>query len=77
MKLGIATMCMFTLPFIAFYIATLVFADKKNPDNWAGAAAIVTTNLVVGSYCYAAYIEDAAEDDEDGPKAGIYKKRVD
>jgi hypothetical protein len=77
MKLGIATGCMFTLPFIAFYIATLVFADKKNPDNWAGAAAIVTTNLVVGSYCYAAYLEDSAENDEDGPKTGASKQRVD
>ena len=68
---------MFTLPFIAFYIAMLVFADKKNPENWAGAAAILTTNLVVGGYCYAAYIEDSDINDEDGPKTGASKQRVD
>ena len=76
-KLGIATGCMFTLPFIAFYVAMLVFADKQNPENWAGAAAIITTNLVVGSYCYVAYIEDMDKNDEDGPKTGASKQRVD
>ena len=76
-KLGIATGLMFTLPFIAFFIAMKVFADKKNPENWAGAAAIVTTNLVVGGYCYVAYIEDLDQNDEDGPKRGASKQRVD
>lgn len=68
---------MFTLPFIAFYIAMVVFADKKNPENWAGACAIVATNLVVGGYCYVAYIEDRDQNDEDGPKTGASKQRVD
>ena len=76
-KLGIATGLMFTLPFIAFYIATLAFSDKQHPDNWAGGAAILTTNLVVAGYCYAAYIEDSDENDEDGPKTGASKQRVD
>ena len=68
---------MFTLPFIAFYIAMVVFADKKNPENWAGAAAIIATNLVVGGYCYVAYIEDMDKNDEDGPRTGAAKQRVD
>jgi len=76
-KLGIATGLMFTLPFIAFYIAMVVFADKKNPENWAGAAAIIATNLVVGGYCYVAYIEDMDKNDEDGPRTGAAKQRVD
>ena len=76
-KLGIATGLMFTLPFIVFYVAMLVFAEKKNPENWAGAAAIITTNLVVGGYCYIAYIEDSDSNDEDGPKMGALKQRVD
>jgi len=76
-KLGIATGLMFTLPFIAFFIAMSVFADKKNPENWAGAAAILTTNIIVGGYCYVAYIEDLDVNDEDGPKTGASKQRVD
>ena len=76
-KLGIATGLMFTLPFIAFYIAMLIFADSKYPENWAGGAAILTTNLVIGGYCYVAYIEDSDENDENGPKTGASKQRVD
>lgn len=76
-KLGIATGLMFTLPFIAFYIAMLVFAEKENPENWAGAAAILATNLVVSGYCYVAYMEDSGTNDEDGPKRGASKQRVD
>ena len=77
MKLGIATGLMFTLPFIAFYTAMAVFKEKENPDNWAGGAAIIATNIVVAGYCYAAYIEDRDENDEDGPKQGAAKQRVD
>lgn len=76
-KLGIATGLMFTLPFIAFYIASIVFAEKTNPENWAGGAAILATNLVIGGYCYVAYIEDLDTNDEDGPKSGASKQRVD
>ena len=76
-KLGIATGLMFTLPFVAFYIAMQVFKDKPNPENWAGMVAIVVTNCVVGGYCYVAYIEDSDPNDEDGPKQGANKQRVD
>ncbi|VEU43931.1 unnamed protein product [Pseudo-nitzschia multistriata] len=76
-KLGIATALMFTLPFIAFYIMMEICKEKKNPENWAGAAAIVTTNLIVAGYCYIAYIEDIDDNDEDGPRQGAAKQRVD
>lgn len=68
---------MFTLPFTAFYIAMQVFQDKPHPENWAGVVAIVVTNFVVGGYCYAAYIEDSDDNDEDGPRRGASKQRVD
>jgi len=81
-KLGIATGLMFTLPFIAFYTANWAFSDKQYPENWAGGAAIIATNIVVAGYCYAAYIEDLDENpdhynDESGPKMGASKQRVD
>jgi heme/copper-type cytochrome/quinol oxidase subunit 4 len=78
-KLGIATGLMFTLPFIAFYVSLSIFTNmkKENPENWAGAVAIVMTNIVVGGYCYVAYIEDSDLNDENGPKKGSSKQRVD
>lgn len=76
-KLGIATGLMFTLPFIAFYVAMWTFSDWKNRESWAGAVAIVMTNIVVGGYCYVAYMEDRDVNDEGGPKIGASKQRVD
>ena len=79
-KLGIATALMFTLPFIAFYVGMYVFRHKSEPENWAGALAIVVTNIVVGGYCYVAYIEDSDVDDDNdrsGPRSGSSKQRVD
>jgi hypothetical protein len=82
-KLGIATGFMFTLPIAAYFIALHVFHNKLHPDNWAAAAAIIVTNVIVGTYCYQAYIEDEDEksntpqDDADGPRVGIYKHRTD
>ena len=42
------------------------------------------TNLIVGGYCYSAYLEDLQDkqndndkDDRYGPKVGIYKQRID
>ena len=75
--MGRATGIIFTLPFIAFYIATLAFSDKRHPDNWDGGDVILTTNLVVAGYCYVTYIEDSDENDEDGLKTGASKQRVD
>lgn len=74
-KLAIATGLMFTLPLIAFYVGWWAFSHKQYPENFAGAAAILTVNIVVGGYCYVAFIED--NDDESGPKTGPSKQRVD
>lgn len=79
-KLGTATACMFTLPILAFYLGNhVLFKDKENPDNWAGGLAILVTNIVVFAYCYSAFQEpdDEAENDEDGPRVGVFKKRTD
>lgn len=80
-KLGIATGFMFTLPVLTFFIAEYVFSDKKEPDNWAAGAAIIMTNIIVGTYCYMAYKEDSDQqkdnNDADQPRVGIYKQRVD
>ncbi|GAX10736.1 hypothetical protein FisN_14Lu264 [Fistulifera solaris] len=82
-KLGIATLLMFTLPIITYYVSERYFVDKQHPDNWAALSAIVMTNIIVGGYCYAAYIEDAEEKDAEDktkgvpPRVGIYKERTD
>mmetsp|Transcript_22097 Transcript_22097/g.32646 ORF Transcript_22097/g.32646 Transcript_22097/m.32646 type:complete len:96 (+) Transcript_22097:126-413(+) len=79
-KLIFATLCMFTLPIIAYYLGLQYFANKQNPDNWAGALAIVVTNLVVAGYCYSAFQEEDENEnknDDDGPRVGIFKKRTD
>lgn len=57
-----------------------IFSHKKSPENWAGAVAILVTNIIVGGYCYVAYIEDSDDDDQNdrsGPKSGQSKQRVD
>jgi hypothetical protein len=77
-KLGIATGLMFTFPILAFYIAMWFFAEKKNPDNWAGGAAILVTNIIIGGYCYSALTEeDDDPNDRRGPKRGSQKERTD
>lgn len=80
-KLGIATALMFTMPFVAFYTAMQIFHSKPSPENWAGAVAIVVTNIIVGGYCYVAFVEDSDTNndlnDRSGPKSGRSKQRVD
>ena len=82
-KLGIATAFMFTLPVLTFFAAQWAFSTKQNPDNWAGACAIVMTNVIVGAYCYMAYLEDNEnndnknDNDTNQPRVGIFKQRVD
>ena len=73
---------MFTLPVLTFFAAQWAFSYKKEPDNWAGAAAIIMTNIIVGSYCYMAYVEDQENNDKkdndaNQPRVGIFKQRVD
>lgn len=79
-KLGIATGFMFTVPILTFFIVQYAARGMSNPDNWAGAAAIFATNIIVGAYCYMAYLEDKDDEkdnDASQPRAGIYKQRVD
>lgn len=81
-KLGLATLLMFTLPIVTYFVALHIFREQKNADNWAGGAAILVTNLIVGGYCYSAYVEDLAENkdkdnDASRPRVGIYKQRTD
>jgi VMA21-like domain len=81
-KLAIATFCMFTLPILFFFVARHVFRDKAEPDNWAGGAAILVTNLIVAGYCVAAFSEEDEEaqknkNDADGPRVGVFKQRTD
>jgi hypothetical protein len=63
---------MFTIPFLAFYVGTIVFQDKQHPDNWAGGCANVATNIIIGYYCSSAFMEEEDEepryDDQDGRK---------
>ena len=75
---------MFTLPILSFFLVRFVAVSHhfSSPDNWAGGAAILVTNCIVGGYCYSAYKEDLEEksnnpNDEDAPRVGIYKQRVD
>ena len=84
-KLGVATAFMFTLPVLTFFAAQWAFRYKQQPDNWAGAAAIIMVNIIVGSYCYMAYLEDSeldknknqTDNDANQPRVGIFKQRVD
>ena len=94
-KLAVATAFMVALPVATFYATHAYMVqvlDYKSfdADNWAGAAAIVMTNLIVGGYCYMAYWEDledqqqqqaaaATRHDNDAsvPRVGIYKQRTD
>jgi hypothetical protein len=77
-KLGLATAFMFTMPILAFYVCMHVFQDKKNPENWAGGAAILVTNIIIGVYCYSALTEEDDDvNDERRPKKGDPKQRTD
>jgi hypothetical protein len=79
-KLGLATGLMFTLPLIAFFVFRSMFSAKEHPDNWAGGAAIVMTNVIVACYCYSALTEkdddETKDNDEAQPRVGIYKQRT-
>lgn len=75
---------MFVLPIGIFYLCYhILFAHKRYPENWAGACAIVTANIVVAGYVIAAFREEDTEKknsspgDEAGPRVGVYKQRTD
>lgn len=82
-KLGLATLAMVSLPFLAFYAALYYFRDRPEPLNYAGAAAVLMVNVVIAAYVVSAFYEDDADpskrDDNDAsaPRVGIYKQRTD
>lgn len=86
-KLGIATGLMFTLPFITYFACFhFVFQEKSEPSNWAGGAAVIVTNLIIGGYVVVAFNEpDPSEEEEQRgndndvlhPRTGVFKTRVD
>ena len=88
-KLGTATLLMFTLPIIAFYVGLYCFfTDKDEPILWSGGLAVVVTNLVIAGYVVSAFREEDESDglrgsggngdgDEAGPRVGAFKQRTD
>jgi len=87
-KLGFATLLMFTLPIIGFYLGLhFLFSQKQEPTAWSGIFAVVIANCVVSGYVYSAFAEDDEgdminnEDDEDNdeaaPRVGAFKRRTD
>ena len=87
-KLGTATLLMFTLPIISFYIGLyFLFPNKEEPLMWSGGLAVFFTNVVIAGYVISAFSEedDIDEDqkrlqgdgDEAGPRVGAFKQRTD
>jgi formate hydrogenlyase subunit 3/multisubunit Na+/H+ antiporter MnhD subunit len=85
-KLGFATLCMFTLPIIAFFFGQYLFQTKQQPDNWAAGLAIIVTNFVIAGYCVSAFMEPddeqtkaekEKENDTNAPRVGVFKQRTD
>lgn len=80
---------MSVLPVSAFYLVLHVLDQHtaiSNSDNYAAAAAIIVTNIIIGVYCYKALTEEDDEEEDDKrisdndvhqPRVGIYKQRVD
>ncbi|KAL7523440.1 hypothetical protein ACHAXR_000792, partial [Thalassiosira sp. AJA248-18] len=58
-KLGTATLLMFTLPIISFYIGLYVlFPNKDEPLMWSGGLAVFFTNVVIAGYVISAFSEE-------------------
>lgn len=81
-KLGKATLLMFTLPLLVFFVCTnFVFNKKEDPLMWGGFAAVMMVNVIIAGYVYSAFSEedefDTGDNDESGPRVGAFKKRVD
>lgn len=75
-KLGIATVLMCTLPILSYYLGLYLFADKSQPDSWAGGMAILMTNLIVAGYVISAF-QEKEDDVRDQPRVGAFKTRTD
>uniref|UniRef100_A0A7S4NDX7 Vacuolar ATPase assembly integral membrane protein VMA21 homolog n=1 Tax=Odontella aurita TaxID=265563 RepID=A0A7S4NDX7_9STRA len=84
-KLGYATLFMFTLPLVAFFVcANFVFHEKEFPDAWAGGVAVLVANVVIAGYVISAFSEEDefSNSDKDGigkggPRAVKHKIRTD
>ena len=67
-KLGTATLLMFTLPIISFYVGLYyLFPNKEEPLMWSGGLAVLFTNIVIAGYVVSAFSEDD-DDFNDEPK---------
>lgn len=75
-KLGITTVLMFTLPIISYYLGLYLFADKNQPDSWAGGMAIIMTNIIVAGYVISAF-QEKDDDVREQPRVGAFKTRTD
>lgn len=91
-KLGTATLLMFTLPIISFYVSLYyLFPNKEDPLMWSGGVAVFFTNVVIAGYVISAFSEEDHVDeqqqrvsvgpvgggDEAGPRVGAFKQRTD
>mmetsp|Transcript_17863 Transcript_17863/g.24765 ORF Transcript_17863/g.24765 Transcript_17863/m.24765 type:complete len:107 (+) Transcript_17863:77-397(+) len=85
-KLGLATLAMFSLPLISFFLAMEIFAHKEDPTMWAGGISILMVNLVIAAYVISAFSEPdddlndrvkSDRNDEAGPRVGAFKQRTD
>ncbi|KAL7526989.1 hypothetical protein ACHAWF_001993 [Thalassiosira exigua] len=92
-KLGTATLLMFTLPLIAFYVGLYVlFPRKEDPLMWSGGLAVLFANVVIAGYVFSAFSEEdegtdesrrmgsgggAGDGDAAGPRVGAFKQRTD
>ena len=88
-KLGTATLAMFSLPIIAFYVGLhFLFTNKEDPLMWSGGLAVFFANVVIAGYVFSAFSEEDDEIDERGsggqgdgdaagPRVGAFKQRTD
>ena len=86
-KLGTATLAMFTLPILAFYLGMYLFATKSDPTMYAGGLAVLVANLVIAGYVVSAFGEEEPElteeekrmgdNDASVPRVGAFKQRTD
>lgn len=63
-KLGTATLLMFTLPIISFYVGLyFLFPHKEEPLMWSGGLAVLFTNVVIAGYVVSAFSEEDEPDE--------------
>jgi len=63
--LGITTLAMMFIPVMAFYLTmNTIFAEHEDPTMYAGFAAVLAVNLVLGGYVVFAFSEKDPESEE-------------